>query len=599
MDQSFKITSTKNDFILLLNLSIFLIFFVPIFIPNSTEFLPQYFSHSFSITLIITIIGGFIVSYLLYNKTKIKGLSLIDIAFGIFVLYAIIRFHFHPLSHWSQGNYIFWLAIFSQYVLFRILFSKIQYNTIYIGLIVLAFIQIIIGQLQLFKIFPSFHPSFAITGTFSDPQVYAGFLGVLFPIALFEILKSDNNQLTWLRYLAWVVVGGILLVIVPINSWASWGSTLIGGGFVILFRYNILDRLSTKFTMLVLGIFTISIVCYFLFTINVSSPNEHALTWKISTQMWKENPVFGIGLTRFASEYNLAQADYFANGGTELEELVARNVGYAFNEFLEIAVELGLIGLLIWGILLGLALSTKIKGPYNVPVKGSILSWIVFSCFSFPLSMWSLSLLLLLFLAVLSNKRPLILNFSTRPSSIFTRVSLSFLFILGSSFYVFWIGNSYTAVQEWQKGHESYKRKDYENAQKYYSKALPTLKYDGLFLQFAGKTYLKAGKKLESNRLFSFATNYHNDLILYCDMGLVQSKLENYEEAEQCFKKAHHMIPHRLYPQYLLAKNYYHSEDRKEAVLLAKQLLKKKFGERSMATEEMLRELEALSFISY
>ena len=62
--------------------------------------------------------------------------------------------------------------------------------------------------------------------------------------------------------------------------------------------------------------------------------------WKISLKAIVNHPS-GVGLGLFPSAYGDAQAAYFASGNaSQTEEFVAGNPDYAFNEFLQIAVEL-------------------------------------------------------------------------------------------------------------------------------------------------------------------------------------------------------------------------------------------------------------------
>ena len=70
--------------------------------------------------------------------------------------------------------------------------------------------------------------------------------------------------------------------------------------------------------------------------------------WKISCLAIAESPVVGHGADGFVSAYGRAQEEYFANGEySETEELVAGSPEYAFNEYLQIAVEFGVIILLV------------------------------------------------------------------------------------------------------------------------------------------------------------------------------------------------------------------------------------------------------------
>ena len=61
-----------------------------------------------------------------------------------------------------------------------------------------------------------------------------------------------------------------------------------------------------------------------------------------------EKPFLGHGTGNFASAYGMAQEKYFSQKEfTSTEELVAGSPEYAFNEYLQIAVEYGVLFLLV------------------------------------------------------------------------------------------------------------------------------------------------------------------------------------------------------------------------------------------------------------
>ena len=65
--------------------------------------------------------------------------------------------------------------------------------------------------------------------------------------------------------------------------------------------------------------------------------------WKITCRAIAEKPLTGYGIHNFAAAYGNAQETYFAAGDYEpWEERVAGSPEYAFNEYLQAAVELGI-----------------------------------------------------------------------------------------------------------------------------------------------------------------------------------------------------------------------------------------------------------------
>ena len=81
------------------------------------------------------------------------------------------------------------------------------------------------------------------------------------------------------------------------------------------------------------------------------SASGRVLIWKVSAEMFKKNPITGVGFGNFANTYNFYQATYFASGkGSVINKMTAGQIRHAYNWYLETAVEFGLFGLIVFGI---------------------------------------------------------------------------------------------------------------------------------------------------------------------------------------------------------------------------------------------------------
>ena len=58
-------------------------------------------------------------------------------------------------------------------------------------------------------------------------------------------------------------------------------------------------------------------------------------------------------------------------------------------------------------------------------------------------------------------------------------------------------------------------------------------------------------------------------------MGKDAEALKHFGQAEACFKQASYMVPHRLYPIYLLAKMYFESGQSEKGRDMARQVIQK------------------------
>ena len=94
-----------------------------------------------------------------------------------------------------------------------------------------------------------------------------------------------------------------------------------------------------------------------IYLLKKDSANGRLLLWKVTGQAIREQPWTGTGTGGFPAAYAEAQAEYFTSGkASETEMLVAGCPEYGFNEFLQIGLEQGLVGLMVFVLLLSYSL---------------------------------------------------------------------------------------------------------------------------------------------------------------------------------------------------------------------------------------------------
>lgn len=109
--------------------------------------------------------------------------------------------------------------------------------------------------------------------------------------------------------------------------------------------------------------------------------------WKISSRAIAEKPFTGYGQGNFALAYGTSQEAYFAEGSySPQEELVAGSPEYAFNEYLQIALEWGIPVLLCCLAFAGFCLRRGVELKRWGPC-GSVISLLVFAFSSYPMQL--------------------------------------------------------------------------------------------------------------------------------------------------------------------------------------------------------------------
>ena len=259
------------------------------------------------------------------------------------------------------------------YYYFRIAFTVENrlFTILSIGFIFTGCVEAIWGLGQLYGLLPSFNSSFKITGSFYNPGPYSGYLAIVFPMAFYFLLndfpkifgnQGDKNTIVRFRWILSLLAFSLIVVILPAGmSRASWVA-VIGGSIVVLFCYirkednqwwrSFKERLSKKRIWLLFALLASLILCIFImvgmYKLKIDSADGRLLIWKNTIQMIKDNPL-GVGLGYFPGQYGDYQIAYFSSGkASAREDFLAGRPDYAFNEFIQITAESGIIGLLLF-----------------------------------------------------------------------------------------------------------------------------------------------------------------------------------------------------------------------------------------------------------
>ncbi|QNR83021.1 O-antigen ligase family protein [Pedobacter riviphilus] len=150
-----------------------------------------------------------------------------------------------------------------------------------------------------------------------------------------------NKGITiWFLIILWFVVSVIL------NS----RSLLIGTLVVLLFyiireNRSIINRLRIYYLGILFSVSIILLACFY----KQDSSRGRVLIYKISSGIFFDSGIYGIGIGNFKSTYLHYQQKYFQSEEKDYSEeaLLADNTYYLFNDYFQFVLEAGLLGLLI------------------------------------------------------------------------------------------------------------------------------------------------------------------------------------------------------------------------------------------------------------
>ena len=113
--------------------------------------------------------------------------------------------------------------------------------------------------------------------------------------------------------------------------------------------------------------------------LKVDSLKGRLFIWKNTMVLIFQKPLFGHGSGSFTNTYNKYQVEYFKSGlGSDFEKNVADFVILAYNDFLEIGVELGLLGLGLLMMILILFFNQLYVGRLGNDLLLSLIGFLLF-----------------------------------------------------------------------------------------------------------------------------------------------------------------------------------------------------------------------------
>lgn len=267
-------------------------------------------------------------------------------------------------------------------------------------------------------------------------------------------------------------------------------------------------------------------------------------------ELFADRPFFGHGIGSFAARYMYYQADYLSARPFSAAALLADNNVLAFNEFVRIACEQGIAGLLLAaGFMVSLLLCRGAQSDRLLrTAKAALVACVVFACFSYPSGVLPLKWLCVAFAAIVVNRSVHTFSFSFSLSwrrSVFLPVL--FLFLLWAG------GKEYVGRLEAEKLLADRKMKDlYGVLHGLYGH----LSASSAFVLCYGKRLYDSGCYSGALPVLERAACLRPSSGLLTDLGDCYRRSLCPEEAEQCLLTACRMTPALILPRFALFRFY-------------------------------------------
>ena len=418
------------------------------------------------------------------------------------------------------------------------------------------------GLGQIAGIYPSNHSLFVLTGTFYNPGPYSGYLAAVLPIALYRmsVLKGKKDRLSVVQYYFSMCV--LLLICCVLPAGMSRVGLLFASGAYFMKR---------------------------------DSADGRLLIGKITFQAIAGSPWGEENGRTFSAIYGDAQEKYFTDCEySESEAWVAGTPDFAFNEYLQIAVEYG-----VWVSVLFITLVLvllKIAGSRKslAGMGGCLVSLMVFACFSYPLHIPAIVSVWLLAVMALCGEGLVMI----RRKPIAVVILLPFV-VAGLTVSVNMLG-MYSArtraVREWMPVRVMYHSGAFKAAAEEYGKLYDKMSWNKDFCFEYGRALYKAGSYGKAEEVLLKTMMVSGDPMILNILGRNAQESGEYGKAEKLLLRSTRRLPERVYPHYLLVKLYAEHEyfDRVKLVREAEYVLNTEPKVNSTAIREMRHEVKKI-----
>lgn len=318
-------------------------------------------------------------------------------------------------SFWGNDRLYNCLILLLLYFVFKVLYRNDNaiLKFVFYGIVISTCLENAVGLAQIFNIIPNSDSQFVLGGLFGNPAAYAGHLSVASPFILTIILNYKEEFASENFYYTLIIslVSAVLLIIIS-DSRGAWLSFFIGSLVVLNYKCKVYDYVSlytkslkAKFLAGIVILIGIVLILFVLYQYKPESAYGRLFVWKVSKQLVLENPTFGNGFAYFGANYGKTQAHYFLNNNASENEIqVADYVTCAYNEFLEMLIESGIIGLLLFGAILYFTLIKRYdenNSKFHIAAKASLIALLVLSMVSYPFRLIPNLLLLVICLFII------------------------------------------------------------------------------------------------------------------------------------------------------------------------------------------------------
>jgi O-antigen ligase/Tfp pilus assembly protein PilF len=474
-------------------------------------------------------------------------------------------------------NFISYIILF--FIILNFIKSEKEFNSLIKVFFLTSFLVSLYTIIQYYGFDPYYNHLGKLTSTIGQKNWISNYLAMIFPVGFSYFLLEDNKKIKLSYFFHLSILFVSLLICQSRGIWISIGLTLVFA-FLIIFRYKLgnIFRKNKKWLIALLAVFIfITFIYSFENPLNKSritvteramstfevdkdpSINTRFLMWRVTFEMFKDNLLFGLGIGTFKYHYLDYQAVYLQKNPQYIK--YAGKAAEAHNEYLQLASEIGIVGLVLFLAIIFLFyyfvyqwFEKSGENRKKMTVFGLILGitcFLIHCMFTFPLHVPVLGatffIILGLALAYMNisgentsedmSEIRFNINRLIKYILLFITIILAFLGAWGLAI------KPYLAEINYFKGAKYFAEHNNSAASEYFLKAAQLDSDNGRIMHALGSTYYQLGLQEEAQKILQQTTEIYNDRNTYRNLSLSYLQTENYEKAKEEFERAIYLDP--------------------------------------------------------
>jgi len=539
--------------------------------------------------------GLLMFAAVILGKPKFRlQLNKLDVALITYAIFLTVRNYWSTADQIKTDHYIFLMISLMFYLSAKYFFKDIFFHmSFHILLVVIISFIALHGYLWNFGFFTLDNYIFRSMEFPIKPELLICLLCLGIPSLLsLATFYRQNKGVASLLYLTLVLI--IALIFIK-DSRYGWGAIVIVSfyvcfpGLIYIWRYTSILPVKLRSFSVITVLFFIVLPLTLIAGIKERSDPARLLSWKISWNLFKCQPVWGAGYGSSSLVYKNGQADYFLNDGKidSFEAGIAKENNHPLSQLLLIALESGIIGISLWFYIIFICFTQGCGGLVNRQAATTVLLILALGLFSCPLLFFPVQLLLYLNLSAYSS---IMDNTEQKVDKVISLSKMQVVLLMVAS--ILMMSDRIKIVQPlemWKYADRQVPERKY----RLYKELYPRLKGNGIFMFEYGKLLFKRSSYSQALSAFELSKKNYSSQELYLMIGDAQKALKQFELARSAYTFAMGMVPGKIYPKFALINLYIETKERLKAVELAHRTLVDSTKVESKEIEELRFALKA------